>query len=126
MLTRQRLQHPVVIGVLVIELDDVVIDVLDGPLQLDPRLAELFELHQGHGAGCVLQQRLVDAQRDRRSRFERAINQMLLQNLVSQGAPHRRCGVVTPRCAGVNRRAVNLDSISGRLQASPGIAPAHV
>jgi hypothetical protein len=36
---RQRLEHAVVVGVLVIELDDVVVDVLDGTLDLDARLA---------------------------------------------------------------------------------------
>ncbi len=36
-LARQRLEHAVVVGVLVVELDDVVVDVLHRPLHLDPR-----------------------------------------------------------------------------------------
>ena len=83
-LARQRLEHAVVVGVLVVELDDVVVDVLHGALDLDPRLAELLELHQRHRAGGVLEQRLVHADRDRRPGLELAVGEVLLQDLVGQ------------------------------------------
>ena len=44
-LARKRLQHPVVVGVLEVELDDVVVDVLHRALDLHPRHVELLELH---------------------------------------------------------------------------------
>jgi hypothetical protein len=44
-LARQRLEHPVVVGVLVVELDNVVIDVLHGAIGLHARHLELLELH---------------------------------------------------------------------------------
>ena len=64
----ERLEHPVIVRVLVVELDDVVVHVLDGPLHADARHAQLLELHQRHRARRVLKQGLVHAQRDRRAR----------------------------------------------------------
>jgi hypothetical protein len=88
-LPRERLQHAVVVGVLVVELDDVVIDVLDRALDLGPRLAELLELHQRHRAGGVLEQRLIHPDRDRAARLELAVREVLPQDLAGQVVRHR-------------------------------------
>ena len=54
-------QEVVVIGVLVIGLQQVVVDILGGQLHLDPRQSEGHELQHRHRAGGVLQQGMVDA-----------------------------------------------------------------
>ncbi len=87
-LARQRLEHEVVVGVLEVELDHVVVDVLDGALDLDARLAQLFELHQRHRAGGVLQQRLVHPDRDRLARLELPVSEVLLEDLAGQVLGH--------------------------------------
>jgi hypothetical protein len=87
-LARQRLQHAVIVGVLVVELDDVVIDVLDRTVDLDARLAQLLELHQGHGSRGVLKQRLVHAERDRTAWFELAVGQVRSEDLVGETLGH--------------------------------------
>ena len=70
-----------VVGVLVVELDDVVVDVLNGALDLHPRDAELLELHQSHRPGRVLEQRLIDPQRDRGAGVELAVGEVLGEDL---------------------------------------------
>jgi hypothetical protein len=52
---RERAQEAVVVRVLEVERDHVVVDVLDGAVDLHPRHAELLELHERHRAGGVLQ-----------------------------------------------------------------------
>ena len=80
-LLRERLEHPVVVGILVVQLHDVVVDVLHRPLDLEPRHSEFLELHQRHRPGGVLQQRLVHPQRDRAPRLELALCQVLGEDL---------------------------------------------
>ena len=80
-LARDRLQHAVVVGVLEVQLDHVVVDVLHRPVHPNPRDAELLELHAGHRAGGVLEQGLVDAQGDRLARRQLALHQVLGQDL---------------------------------------------
>ena len=87
-LAGQRLEHAVVVGVLEVELDDVVVDVLDRALDLDARLAELLELHQRHRAGGVLEQRLVHADRDRPARLQLPVGEVLLEDLAGQVLGH--------------------------------------
>jgi hypothetical protein len=65
-----------------------VVDVLDRPLDLDPRHLQLLELHQRHRAGGVLEQRLVDRQRDRLTRVELTVHQVLAQDLAGQVLGH--------------------------------------
>ena len=55
------LEVEVVVGVLGSELAGVVVDVLDGQLGLDAVDAHGLQLEEGHGAGGVLAERLVDA-----------------------------------------------------------------
>ena len=100
-----------VVGVLVVELDHVVVDVLDRPIDLHPRDVQLLELHEGHRPGGVLKQRLVDLQRDRLARRQLPVDQVLAEDLprevLSHGGklparrvPHagarRRCGPPEP------------------------------
>ena len=73
-----------VVGVLEVELDDVVVHVLDCPLDLDTRHLELLVLHQRHRAGGVLEQRLVDAQGDRLAGVELPLDQVLTEDLPGQ------------------------------------------
>jgi hypothetical protein len=88
-LSRERLEHAVIVGVLVVELDDVVVDVLDRALELDARDAELLELHERHRAGRVLQERLVHPQRDRRAQVQLAVGKVLPEDLPCQVLGHR-------------------------------------
>jgi hypothetical protein len=85
----ERLQHAVVVGVLVVELDDVVVHVLDRSLDLHPRHVQLLELHQRHRAGGVLKQGLVDPQRDRRAGFQLSVGQVLMEDLSREVVRHR-------------------------------------
>ncbi len=87
-LAGQRVEHAMVVGVLEVQLDDVVVDLLDGALDLDAGLAELLELHQGHRAGGILEQRLVDLDRDRLARAQLAFDKVLLENLSRQALRH--------------------------------------
>ena len=79
-LPRHRLEHPVVVGVLEVELDDVVVHVLDRAIDAYARYVELLELH----AGGVLEKGLVHAEADRRARLELALHQVVLEDLVRQ------------------------------------------
>ena len=88
-LAGQRLEHPVVVRVLEVELDDVVVHVLDRPLDLHPRHLELLELHQRHRARGVLEQRLVDAQGDRLTGRQLALDEVLAQDLACEVGAHR-------------------------------------
>ena len=55
----EGLQEAVVVGVLEVQLDDVVVNVLDREVHLDPVHPHPLELQAGHRACRVLQQRLV-------------------------------------------------------------------
>src|SRR3954449_5380018 len=87
-LARERAQEAMVVGVLEVQRDDVVVDVLHRAVDLHARLAELLELHQRHRAGGVLQQRLIDAQRDRRAGRELPLGEMLAQDPAGQILRH--------------------------------------
>src|SRR5919206_494305 len=87
---------PVVVGVLEVERDDVVVDVLHGPADLDARHVELLELHERHRPGGVLQQRLVDADADRLARDEVAVDEVLLEDLTGQVLGHRALPTRSP------------------------------
>src|SRR5919205_561175 len=83
------LQHAVVVGVLEVELDDVVVDVLDRPPDADARHADLLELHEGHRPGGVLQERLVDAHADRLPGPQLALDEVLGEDPARQVLGHR-------------------------------------
>ena len=87
-LATQRPQHPVVVGVLEVELDHVVVDVLQRALDLDPRDVELLELHERHGPGGVLEQRLVDLQRDRLAWRELTVDDVVAEDLAGEVLGH--------------------------------------
>ena len=89
-LARHRLEHAVVVGVLEVELDDVVVDVLHRAVHPHALCVELLELHAGHRPGGVLQQRLVHAQADRRAGFQLAVDQVLLEDLPGQVLGHQQ------------------------------------
>ncbi|HEX2025092.1 MAG TPA: hypothetical protein VHH92_01720 [Actinomycetota bacterium] len=78
-----------VVGVLVVELDHVVVDVLDHQRDLDPVLLELLELHPGHGPGGVLEEDLVDAVGDDLAGLELPLDQMGLEDLLHDVLGHR-------------------------------------
>ena len=59
-----RLKEAVVVRVLEVDLEDVVVDVDDGGLDLDAIDVERLELHHRHRPGSVLRERLVDPKRD--------------------------------------------------------------
>jgi hypothetical protein len=58
-LSGEPLQKEMVVGVLVVELDNVVVYVLNGQGDLNPVYAYLLQLHAGHRAGGVLEQGLI-------------------------------------------------------------------
>ena len=102
----ERLEHAVVVGVLVVELDDVVVHVLDGALDLDARHVQLLELHERHRAGGVLEERLVHAQRDRRAGPQLALHEVVGEDLAREVLCHRPmdCYPVAIGCAPVAER----------------------
>ena len=79
-LRRHRLEEPVVVGVLEVDLEDVVVDVDDGGVHLDAVVSEQLELHHRHRSGRVLRQRLVDGDRDLLARHELPANEVLLED----------------------------------------------
>src|SRR5690606_24731604 len=83
-----RAQEVVVVRVLVVGLQQVVVDVLDGAL--GPSAVELqrLQLQHHHGAGGVLGQRLVDPQRDLLPRRHLAVHEVGLDQLLRDVAWH--------------------------------------
>ena len=69
-----------VVGVLEVDLEDVVVDVDDRRVHLDPVVAEELELHHCHRPGRVLRQRLVDGDRDLLARDEVAADEVLFED----------------------------------------------
>src|SRR6266536_2288692 len=98
----ERLQEQVVVGVAMVELQHVVVDVLHREVDLHLLKPECLELHAGHRAGRVLQQRLVDPERDLLAGNKAPLDHMLLEDLARHGAPHARL----PRVRGVPRSPV--------------------
>ena len=84
----ERLEHAVVVGVLEVELDDVVVDVLDRPLDLDPRHLELLELHAAPSCRWRPGAASGRPQRDRLARVELAVDEVLPQDLTGQVLRH--------------------------------------
>ena len=66
-----------VVRVLEVELDHIVVDVLDSAVNLHASHVELLELHQRHRPRGVLEQRLVDLQRDRTAWGQLAVGEVL-------------------------------------------------
>ena len=79
-----------VLGILVVQLDHVVIDVLHDQRDPDAVRPELLELHPGHGAGGVLEQDLVDAVADRFAGPQLAVDQVFAQDLVDDVVRHAK------------------------------------
>ena len=71
-----RLQIFMVVCILEADLNRVMIDVADRQFRLDFRQAGGFELQVGHGAGCILGERLIDLDGDFRSRVPRSLCNM--------------------------------------------------
>src|SRR5919106_468689 len=87
---RAGLEEEVVVGILVIELDHVVVHVLHDQRDLDPVPPELLELHPRHGAGGVLQKDLVHPVGDGLCGRERPRDQMLAQDLLHDVLRHSK------------------------------------
>jgi hypothetical protein len=82
-------QEQVVVGVLVVLLDEVVIDVLGGEVGVDLLDAHRLELEHHHRAGGVLGEGLVDRERDLLARLHRSLDQVVLDELFGDGPRHR-------------------------------------
>ena len=68
-----------VVGVLEVDLEEVVVDVEDGGLDLDAVASEHLELHQRHRPGGV-NQRLVDGERDLGARDQLAPGEVVVED----------------------------------------------
>lgn len=86
--------HPMVVWVLEVELNNVLVDGLDRPIDLHPRHPELLELHQRHRSGGVLQQRLVHPDRDRGPGRGLTLDEVCLENLPAQVRRHPGAGIL--------------------------------
>ena len=84
------LEEEVVLGILVVQLDHVVIDVLHDQRDPDAVHPELLELHPSHGAGGVLEEDLVDTVADRFAGLQLAVDQVLAQDLVDDVVRHAK------------------------------------
>jgi hypothetical protein len=78
-----------IVGVLVICLDDIVINVLNGKFGPYPIQSQGFECQHGHGSRGVLQEYLVDSDADLFSGGQFSFNQMGFEYLVGQILRHR-------------------------------------
>ncbi len=78
------LQVAMIVGVLVVGLQQVVVDVLGGQVDLHPLKPQGLELEHGHGPRRVLQQGVVDADGDLLAGDEAPLDQMSLQNLAGE------------------------------------------
>ena len=90
----------VVVRVLEVGLQDVVVHVGHAELGAHPLQAQGLELQGGQGAGGVLGQGLVNGEGDLLAWREHARDQMLVDDLLGQGAVHRStpgCGVMAPQ-----------------------------
>ena len=75
-------QEEMVVGILVIGLDDIVVDILDADLGLHPIQVHGFELQHHQCASGVLRQRLVDADPDFLTRLHVTVHQVRLDQLL--------------------------------------------
>jgi hypothetical protein len=96
----EALQVLVVLHVLVVDLQHVVVDVLDGERDSDVVNAEHLELHRGHGPGGVLDEDLVDREGQRGTGFQLARDEVVAEQLAGQVLRHAVQLLVsaTPRC----------------------------
>ena len=85
---RHPLQEEVVLGILVVELDHVVVDVLHHQRDLHAVHFELFELHPRHRPGGVLEEDLVDAVADGLAGPELSADQVLPEDLLDDVVWH--------------------------------------
>ena len=84
-----------VVGVFEAGLEHVVVDITNRQLRAHAGDAHRLELEVGHGAGRVLRQRLVDAQRDLFAGDGIAVKQVAFDDLPGQALAHdwlRGCG----------------------------------
>ncbi len=88
------LQVLVVVGVLVVGLQQVVVDVLRRQLDLHPVESEGLELEHGHGAGGILQQGMVDGDADLLAGDQLPVDQVFVENLVCQVFCHDVCSLI--------------------------------
>jgi hypothetical protein len=84
-LRRHRLQEPMVVRVLEVDLEDVVVDVDHGGLDLNALRSEELELHHRHRPGRVLDERLIDAQPDLGARYELPADEVLFEDAAGEG-----------------------------------------
>ena len=88
-LLARTLQEQVVVGVLVILLDEVVVDVLGRELGFEALDLHGFELEHDHRTGGVLGQRLVDLECDLLARLHSAVDEVVLDELLGYCSRHR-------------------------------------
>ena len=77
-----------VVGVLEVDLEDVVVDVDHGRLDLDAIDPEQLELHAGHRPGRVLRQGLVDPKRDLLTGNQLAALEVVFEDRAREGGHH--------------------------------------
>ncbi len=80
-----------VVGVLVVRLDDVVVDVLDANLGLHPIQAHRLQLKHHQRAGGVLGQGLVDPEPNRGAGRHLTLDQMAFNEFLSDVLRHKAC-----------------------------------
>ena len=88
------LQVLVVVGVLVVGLQQVVVDILGREVGLDPVQAEGLEFEHGHGAGGVLEQGMIDPDGDLLAGDELSLDQVIFENFAGEVPCHNILPVV--------------------------------
>ena len=79
-----RLQIFVIVRILVIRLKNIVVHILRCQLNVDRVEPQGFKFEHGHGAGSILQQRVVDRDRHLPAAYHLPVNQMGRQDLMGQ------------------------------------------
>jgi hypothetical protein len=82
------LEEEVVVGILVVFLDQVVIHVLGREVALGPLDVHCFEFEHHHRAGGVLGQRLVDVEGDLLAWFHLPFDEVVVDELLRDGSGH--------------------------------------
>lgn len=78
-----------VLGVLLVGLQQIVVDVLRAQLGLDAIEVERLEFLHHQGSGGVLGERLVDPDRDLLARFHPAVEEVCTDDLAGDSVRHR-------------------------------------
>ena len=86
----RRLEEQVVLRVLLIRLEEVVVDVLDGQLCAHAVQSQCFEFEHHHRARGVLGECLIDGQTDLVARLRRPFHQMRADEFLSDVLRHDR------------------------------------